>query len=82
MIYKPYDSITPQAKMQDIDNNVVGRCLSKHYDIDSATGEGKYVYYLSKRLTHQETKPEINPAIDAKLRQRCEKTNKKIIQPP
>jgi putative transposase len=62
------------------------RGLSKHYDVDSATGEAKIllasVYYLSKRLTFQETKPEINLAIEAKLRQLPEKTNEKTAQPP
>ena len=38
------------------------RALSKHYDVDSLTGEAKVllasVWYLTKRLTHQEPKPE------------------------
>ena len=61
------------------------RGLSKHYDGDSVTGEAKIVlasvFYLSKRLTHQETKQEINLAIEAKLRQLLEKTNEKTAQP-
>ena len=40
------------------------RGLSKHYDYDSATGEAKIllasIFYLSKRLTHQEPKAYIN----------------------
>jgi transposase len=62
------------------------RGLSKHYDVDSTTGEAKIllasVYYLSKRLTHQETKPEINHALDAKLRQIAENGKGETAQPP
>jgi putative transposase len=66
------------------------RGLSKHYDYDSATGEAKIlfasIFYLSKRLTHQETKPNIDPVIDAKLRKLTENIEemaiKKIAQPP
>jgi len=61
------------------------RGLSKHYDYDSSTGEAKIllasVYYLSKRLTHQEKKVEINHILDAKLRQLAEK-HVKIAQTP
>jgi len=62
------------------------RGLSKHYDYDSATGEAKIllasIFYLSKRLTHQEPKSEIDPGIDAKLRKLAEKTVEKSAQPP
>jgi transposase len=62
------------------------RGLGKHYDCNSATGEAKIllasVYYLSKRLTPQEPKVEINHTRDAKLRQRVEKITEKIPKPP
>jgi len=62
------------------------RGLSKHYDYDSATGEAKIllasIFYLSKRLAHQEPKSDIDPVIDAKLRKLTEKPVKKIAQPP
>ena len=58
------------------------RGLSKHYDFDSSTGEAKIllvsVYYLSKRLTHQEKMVEINHAVDAKLRQLAKNMSKKL----
>jgi hypothetical protein len=60
--------------------------ILKHYDVDSATGEAKIllasVYYLSKRLTHQEPKPEIDQVLDAKLRQLAENGKRKIAQTP
>ena len=66
------------------------RALSKHYDYDSATGEANIllasIFYMSKRLTHQEQKPYIDPVIEAKLRKSTEKTEEKsvekIAQPP
>jgi putative transposase len=66
------------------------RSLSKHYDVDSATGEAKIlwasIFYMSRRLTHQEPKPKIDPVIEAKLRKLAEKTeekgNEKTAQPP
>ena len=62
------------------------RGLSKHYDYDSSTSEAKIllasVWYLSKRLTHGDAKPEIDPVIDAKLRKLAEKVAKKNAQPP
>jgi hypothetical protein len=62
------------------------RALSKHYERDSSTGEAKIllasVYYLSKRLTQRDTEPEINLAIEEKLRKLLEKTNEKTTQPP
>jgi hypothetical protein len=62
------------------------RGLSKHYDVDSATGEAKVllasVYYLSKRLTHREPEAEIDHVREARLRQCIEKDTKKTDQPP
>jgi putative transposase len=63
------------------------RALSKHYDYDSATGEAKIllasVYYLSKRLTHQEKKVEIDLALDEKLRLLVGKAENNVVaQPP
>ena len=48
------------------------RALSKHYERDSEMGEAKMflvsIFDLSKRLTHQETRMEINLIMEEKLR--------------
>jgi hypothetical protein len=60
--------------------------MSKHYDVDSATGEEKIllasIYYLSKRLTYQEADENIDLALDVKLRKLAEKNAKTITQLP
>jgi putative transposase len=66
------------------------RGLSKHYDYGSATVEAKIllasIYYMSKRLTHKKAEEAIDPAVEAKLRQLCEKNEKpavnEVAQPP
>ena len=62
------------------------RGLSKHYDYDSSTSEAKVllasVYYLSKRLTRRQPDVEVDPIIDAKLRQLVENSIKKNAQQP
>jgi putative transposase len=62
------------------------RALSKHYERDSATGEAKIllasIFYMAKRLTHKEPKPEIDPVRDEKLWRLAENANKKTAQPP
>jgi transposase len=60
------------------------RALSKHYDYDSSTSEARIllasVWYMSKRLTHKKTEEEIDHAIEAKLRQLCEESEKKSVK--
>jgi putative transposase len=62
------------------------RSLSKHYDRDSSTGEAKVllasVYYLTRRLTCNEQKREIDHVRDARLRQLPENAQEKTTQPP
>ena len=62
------------------------RGLSKHYDYDSATGEAKVllasIFYMLRRLTHQEPKSEIDLVIETKLRKLTEKTVENVAQPP
>jgi len=79
-----------KPKRKDRDSYDNWRALSKHYDYDSATGEANIllasIFYMSKRLTHQEQKSYIDPVIEAKLRKLTEKTEekkcRKIAQPP
>jgi putative transposase len=63
------------------------RALSKHYEVDSATGEAKVllasVYYLTRRLTCREPPQwEINRELDARLWQLTEQAHEKTTQPP
>jgi putative transposase len=66
------------------------RGLGKHYDHYSSTVETKIllasIYYMSKRLTHKKVEEDIDPVVEAKLRQLCEKNEKNVVkevaQPP